>query len=245
MSVKIFSPTHFMKNITELRKELKTNSSTDWQNRTQRFFKEKIKLYGLKSSEVSKISRKYFNEIETLPKKEIFDMCEELFKSDVQEEAMVAADWSYRLRFKYELKDIYIFEKWIEKYINNWAKCDIFCNHSVGSLIEKYPQLVKNLKTWAKSKNLWVRRASAVSLIAPARKGLFLKDIFEICDLLLVDKEDMVQKGYGWLLKVSSEKHQKEVFDYVLSNKDKMPRTSLRYAIEKMSQKMKSQAMKS
>lgn len=54
----------------------------------------------------------------------------------------------------------------------------------------------------------------------------------------------MVQKGYGWLLKEASRKHQKEVFDYVMKNKAVMPRTALRYAIELMPNKLKAKAMK-
>lgn len=80
-------------------------------------------------------------------------------------------------------------------------------------------------------------------LIVPAKKGEFLADIFEIADSLLLDGDDIVQKGYGWLLKEASRQHQAEVFDYVLRNKAVMPRTSLRYAIEKMPQEMRKKAM--
>ena len=107
-----------------------------------------------------------------------------------------------------------------------------------------YPQYISELKKWAKSDSRWVKRAAAVSLIIPARKGLFLRDIFEIADILHLDKDDLVQKGYGWMLKAASEAHQKEVFDYVMSKKAVMPRTSLRYAIEKMPAGLKAEAMK-
>jgi 3-methyladenine DNA glycosylase AlkD len=53
----------------------------------------------------------------------------------------------------------------------------------------------------------------------------------------------MVQKGYGWMLKEASKKHQPEVFDYVMSKKARMPRTALRYAIEKMPVEMRRRAM--
>ncbi len=82
-----------------------------------------------------------------------------------------------------------------------------------------------------------------MTLILPARKGMFLKEVFEISDILLTDKDDMVQKGYGWLLKEASKKHQAEVFDYVMKWKAKMPRTALRYAIEKMPVEMRKKAM--
>src|SRR5680860_1128849 len=76
------------------------------------------------------------------------------------------------------------------------------------------------------------------------KKRQFLKDVFEISDQLLLDEDDLVQKGYGWLLKVTSHLHQKGVFDYVMKNKENMPRTALRYAIEKMPQSLRQEAMK-
>ena len=89
-----------------------------------------------------------------------------------------------------------------------------------------------------------MRRASAVSLIVPAKHGRFLKESIEIVDLLLTDKDDIVQKGYGWLLKEASRKHTDEVFAYVMKNKRQMPRTALRYAIELMPKELKAEAMK-
>jgi len=88
-----------------------------------------------------------------------------------------------------------------------------------------------------------MRRAAAVSLIIPAKKGKFLKEAFEISNLLIADKEDLVRKGYGWLLKEESRTHQNEVFEYVMENKHKMPRTALRYAIELMPKELKIKAM--
>jgi 3-methyladenine DNA glycosylase AlkD len=82
-----------------------------------------------------------------------------------------------------------------------------------------------------------------VTLILPTRKGDFLKEVFEIADLLLEDRDDMVQKGYGWMLKEASKKHQEEIFDYVMSKKAEMPRTALRYAIEKMPAELRRKAM--
>ena len=139
--------------------------------------------------------------------------------------------------------DFKIFENWIEKYVGNWATCDTLCNHTIGSFIGMYPQFITGLKRWAKSENPWLRRAAAVTLIIPAGNGKFLPDVFEIAGILLTDKDDLVQKGYGWMLKSASKKHLPEVFDYVMRNKINMPHTALRYAIEKMSEDMRRQAM--
>jgi 3-methyladenine DNA glycosylase AlkD len=106
-----------------------------------------------------------------------------------------------------------------------------------------YPDKITDLKRWSKSKNLWMRRASSVSLIIPARKGLYLDSVFSIAETLLMDEEDMVRKGYGWMLKAASQAYQKEVFGFVMKHKSVMPRTSLRYAIEKMPADLKAAAM--
>jgi 3-methyladenine DNA glycosylase AlkD len=100
------------------------------------------------------------------------------------------------------------------------------------------------LKSWAKCENRWLKRAAAVSLIIPAKKGSFLPDIFEICTVLLPVEDDVVQKGYGWLLKEASRRHRKEVMDYVLKNRTIMPRTALRYAIELMPKELRTEVMR-
>jgi 3-methyladenine DNA glycosylase AlkD len=230
--------------IKKIRTDLKSNSDETTRLVSQRFFKEKIACYGVKSAIVGKIARKYWKEISGWEKTDIFRLCEELYKSDLCEEAFIVSNWVPRLADKFEKNDLQIFKKWIGCYINNWAKCDGFCNHTLGDYLGKFKEDVTELKEWAESDNRWLKRAATVSLILPARKGYFLKEVFEISDKLLLDSDDMVQKGYGWLLKEASRLHTKEVFDYVVQNKHNMPRTALRYAIELMPREMKTAAMK-
>ena len=233
-----------MSSILEIvRHDLSENSNEQLQKSTQHFFREGVKCYGIKSATVGSISKEHFKTIRGLPKAEIFGLCDELWKSGYIEESIIACDWSYNLNKTFEPSDFKIFEEWIDGSVNNWASCDTFCNHTVGKFIEMYPRYLTELKRWTQSQNRWMRRASAVSLIIPGRQGKFLKDILEIAGLLLLDQDDMVRKGYGWMLKVASNKHQKDIFDYVFANKALMPRTALRYAIEKMPAELKSKAM--
>jgi 3-methyladenine DNA glycosylase AlkD len=229
--------------IARIRQDLALNADEKTKSSSSRFFKEKITCYGVKSALVGKIAKEYFKEIKNGDKKQVFALCEELFRSDYCEEAFIASEWAYQARNNYSEDDFFTFEHWIENYVNNWAKCDTLCNHAVGSFIEKFPSYIENLKTWTASDNKWMRRASAVTLILPARKGNFLKDIFEIADSLLTDRDDLVQKGYGWMLKEASKSHQQEVFEYVMKNKKDMPRTALRYAIEKFPKNLRDKAM--
>jgi 3-methyladenine DNA glycosylase AlkD len=229
--------------IAAIRQELAMQADEKTKSSYNHFFKEDVRFYGVNNALVTRIATRFFQDAKYLGKKGVFALCEELLKSDFNEEAFIACDWSYRFHKQYEPDDFYTFEGWVRNYINNWAKCDTLCNHTIGSLVEQYPQHIEHLKKWAKSTNRWFRRAAAVTLIIPAKQGKFLEDIFEISDILLTDPDDLVQKGYGWLLKDSAILHRDEIFDYVMKNKKVMPRTALRYAIERMPTDLKSQAM--
>jgi len=229
--------------IERLRQDLIKNADEKTKLSGERFFKEEVKMYGVKSAVGSRIAREHYKVIQDKSKSHIFSLCEELWKSGIMEESFVACNWSYSVRKDYAPADFVIFEGWVNNYVKNWASCDTLCNHTIGTFIDMYPEFLTGLKRWVLSDNRWVKRASSVSLIIPAKNGKFLDDIFEIADILLTDKDDMVQKGYGWMLKAASKTHEKEVFNYVIKHKYSMPRTSLRYAIEKMPNELKAKAM--
>lgn len=230
--------------IIHIRQELESLADTQFQETSRRFFKESIVCYGIKTPVVTALAKKYWKEIKSREKQEIFSLCEELYRSGQLEESFIVSTWTYLLSGRYERKDIDIFRRWIDTYITNWASCDGFCNHALGDFIEIFPECIANLKQWTRSGNRWMRRAAAVSLIIPSKHGKFLHEALEIADLLLLDNEDMVQKGYGWLLKEASRHHQADVFEYVIRNRQVMPRTALRYAIELMPPELKNEAMK-
>ncbi len=245
--------------IADIRQALKNSADKKTLESSNHFFKEgeAAKVYGVRMGEVGKIGREFYKQIREKPKKEIFAICEELWKSKYLEEAVAACVFSDSLHKNYKPSDFKVFERWVKKYVNNWADCDTLCNHTIGTFVMMYPEYVKELKKWAKSSERWVKRAAAVTLIIPARKGMFLQDILEIADILLLDKDDLVQKGYGWMLKAASmseplvkesekikQEHLKAVFDYVMKHKAIMPRTALRYAIEKMPPELRAKAMK-
>lgn len=232
----------------EIISELKAKGNAERALSSQHFFKEKLKFYGFKSKEIGDIAKNYYKKYLKEGGKDLaFSVCNILWQGEYFEEKSIACDLCYYFHKEFVPADFKIFETWVKKYVDNWAACDVLCGSSVGDFLMMYPEFVKNVKEWTKSDNRWVKRASAVSFVIPAKKGMFAEDIFWVADALLSDKDDLVQKGYGWMLKVfsqSSEVNQKRVFDYVMKNKKNMPRTSLRYAIEKMPVDMRKEAMR-
>ena len=227
-----------------LRDELAAKADPVWKSGAERYFKEPVQFYGLSNSAARKIGSEYYQQLKGHTKDEILALGEELMKSGLMEETIIACDWSNRLHQKFEPADFVKFERWISQYVNNWAACDTLCNHTVAEFIVMYPTHLADLKRFAQSENRWLRRAAAVTLIIPASRGKFLPDIFEIATLLLDDTDDLVRKGYGWMLKAAAESHRQEVFEFIMRHRTTMPRTALRYAIEKMPEEMKSEAMK-
>ena len=200
----------------------------------QRYFKESIESYGLRNADTRALATAFGKELKGQGKDTVFALCDELWGSGKIEEGHIAAIWAYARRREFREEDIDRFEHWIDRFVGNWANCDHFCNHVVGDYFLRFPAQLPRAEAWTAAPNRWLRRAAAVSLIVPARKGLFLEESFRIATHLLADRDDLVQKGYGWLLKEQCKKHEAAVYDFVAGHEDRMPRTALRYAIEKM-----------
>ncbi len=229
--------------ITRIRTDLKEHADPAIRESSKRFFREEIRCYGMKTKTASAIAKTYWKEVKGRPKEEVFAISEELLASGYLEESFIASSFTEHLG-TFEKPDLLLFRRWIDAYITNWAACDTFCNHTVGDFIDQYPECIGELKTWTQSENRWMRRAAAVSLIVPAKRGRYLEEVLAIADLLLTDTDDMVQKGYGWLLKEASREHPQEVYAFVMEKKRDMPRTALRYAIEKLPKDLRAEAMK-
>jgi 3-methyladenine DNA glycosylase AlkD len=207
-------------------------------------YQETPKLYGAPSPVVRKLSSEFFRKVKNRSKQAIFQLCEDLLNSGFSEERTVAFDWAFRLRRMYEKSDFQLLERWLTEHVHSWGACDDLCTHALGAFIQKFPELIQETTRWTKSGNRWLRRASAVCLIYSIRRKEHLGDVLETADALLTDPDIMVQKGYGWMLKEASNHYPTQIFDFVLKNKREMPRTALRYSIEKLSPELRTEAMK-
>jgi 3-methyladenine DNA glycosylase AlkD len=230
--------------IQKIKREIAKYDKPENRLNYQKFFKEKLDdPVGIKTAILRKISNNCFKEVKGKSVAEILDICDELLKSDERYKWFFAFDWARKLKGHYRKSDFARFERWLKDYVDNWGTCDHFCGIT-GQLLIQYPDLVPKIRKWTKSKNRWFRRAAAVSLIDPLTGGILLDEVFKTADILLTDEDDMVQKGYGWMLKEAGDQFPDEVFEYVIKNKREMPRTALRYAIEKYPAARRKEAMK-
>jgi 3-methyladenine DNA glycosylase AlkD len=142
------------------------------------------------------------------------------------------------------------FRYWLEHYASNWAHVDDLCLKTIYQFLLSRPHLITEINHWAYSDSPWCRRAANVVWVKfierKIGKQLYQLDldlVFSQCDLLISDQDEYVQKSIGWLLKVASQYQSQRVIEYLEKNVLLMPRSTLRYAIEKLQPIEKSRLM--
>ena len=99
--------------IAQMRQELAALADPEIQKSSQRFFKEDIRCYGMKTATVIAMAKKYWKEVKNRPKPEIFALCEELYQSGYMEESFIVSEWAHALSGRYEREDLAVFQRWI------------------------------------------------------------------------------------------------------------------------------------
>ena len=120
--------------------------------------------------------------------------------------------------------------------VNNWDLVDSSAPYIVGDYLYKNPEKLKILFKFANSENLWIRRISIVSTLAFIKNNEF-KTTLKIAKLLLNDYHDLIHKAVGWMLREIYKRDENLIKHFLRQNYAQIPRTTLRYAIERMDKK--------
>jgi len=139
---------------------------------------------------------------------------------------------------KKQIVDLYLKNA---KQVNNWDLVDLSAHKILGDyLLDKDRKILYKL---AKSKNLWEKRISIIATFAFINKHDF-KDAIKLAKILLTDQHDLIHKAVGWVLREIGKKNQKTEEHFLKKYHKTMPRTMLRYAIERFSEKKRKFYMK-
>lgn len=222
--------------VQQLRKELKIIADLKKARDLQSFFKTGIGEYGegdiflgITVPRLREIAKKYYS----LDMKQL----KKLIESKIHEERMLAL---FILKNKYytmnHKKICFHFYVKNTQYINNWDLVDLSAPGIVGEhLLDKDRSV---LYEWAKSENVWERRIAVLATFQFIKNNQF-GDSLKIAEILLNDKHDLIHKVVGWMLREIGKRDLKTEIDFLDKHYKKMPRTMLRYAIERFPEKLR------
>jgi 3-methyladenine DNA glycosylase AlkD len=129
------------------------------------------------------------------------------------------------------------FKRWLAAdYSSNWATTDAMSMLLIAPILVRYPESAERMRTWSRHSNMWVRRASIVSLIPAVRKRLVLELAYDIARSLHRDDADLIQKAVGWTLRECGRVNPHKLERYLRANGPTIPRTTVRYAIERFAE---------
>jgi 3-methyladenine DNA glycosylase AlkD len=220
--------------LENLRKDLNLYASPQKAEALKRFFKTGKGQYGegdifigVQVPDSRKIVRKYAS----ISLKDILI----LLRSKIHEKRLIALlIMVERSKRSDECERGILYKKYLEntKYINNWDLVDLSADKIVGSYLFDKPKDI--LYSLAASENLWERRISILATFDFIKKGLS-EDTLKLAKILLNDRHDLIHKAVGWMLREVGKRCSQAILEkFLLANYKQMPRTMLRYAIERL-----------
>lgn len=158
-----------------------------------------------------------------------FEVLQDLLDSKIHEYRLTAL---LILVEKYKEEKAKVFNFYIKNFknINNWDLVDLSSSKIIGDYLNDKDRTL--LYKLVSSKNMWERRIAIVSTYAFIRNN-DLDDTFKIAELLLNDKEDLMHKAVGWMLREAGKRDEKRLIDFIEENYSNIPRITLRYSIER------------
>lgn len=156
--------------------------------------------------------------------------------------ALIVLNLKYKKADTAEKKKLFNYAVKHKRRIDNWDLVDVSAPHLFGPYVQEFGKF-EILKKYSQSKNMWERRIAMISTFAYLRNSS-TKETYWVAKKLLNDKEDLIHKAVGWLLREAGKRDMKELLKFIDVHGKKMPRTMLRYAIEKLPEQKRKSILK-
>lgn len=228
--------------MTTLLKELKQYASPERKKSNERFFKtgkgeygEGDVFLGVRASDIRKVAKENlaigFSDLQKHIASQFHELrlCAIIILVEKNKKARREGDRKLQ-------KQIFDFYLKNTRHVNSWDLVDVSAHHIVGQAIVDKLEKKQVLDTLVRSENLWERRIAIVATWAFIRKG-DIDTTLRLSKKLLNDKEDLIHKAVGWMLREAWKRDAQKVEDFLRVHSHTLPRTTLRYAIERMGER--------
>lgn len=215
-----------------LRQVLSYGGSAPYAESAQRFFKEKIEARGWRNAELRRVCGT-FRKVLLRERGEPFllAVADKLFRGKIIEEKSAAVMLVEKSAAGLGDREFAMLESWLDR-VDNWGDHDALAHNVLGPMLAAKPSRAKAVEGWAGSRNRWRRRAAAVALIRGVRRGTFFDRLRRVTAKLVGDRDDMVEKGLGWLLRESVKADAKKTVPFLMTIRARASRLVLRTACE-------------
>lgn len=228
---------------TELREMLARHADPAFADGMQRYFRTHVPALGVGNRAVADMTYRWVGEHPDLSPADRLAIADTLIEqSKHHEETLAGFALLHRVAKKQMGGELLDHARiWLDRHVTNWAQCDDLC------LKLLYPYLLGHLDEMSRTRawiggGPWARRAANVAVVKFVRRQvgktvyeLPVSHVFDNCTALMSDEEFYVQKGVGWLLKVTAQVHPEAVGEYLRTWHTQMRRDTFRYALEGMS----------
>ena len=228
----------------QIRTELKSISKKKKAEISQRFFKTRKGEYGeedyfagITVPEIRDISKRYFREM-TLEEVEYFIQHK---YHEYRLFGLITLTYMWKKAGETERGDIFNLYVRNLKYVNNWDLVDLSAPNIVGEYLKEKDRTI--LYDFAKSNNLWKQRVAIISTFSFIKDKDFV-DTLNISEILLHHKHDLIHKAVGWMLREVGKRDQVVEEEFLRKYYKEMPRTMLRYSIEKFDEDKRQKYLK-
>lgn len=198
----------------------------------QRFFREKVQARGWRTHELRHVARRLRRVLRhEMGEDFVLAVADRLFRGRVIDNKSVAVMLLEPHAARLDEKAFRRFDSWLDR-VTNWAEHDALAHNLLGPMLVADPRRARRALAWAASKNRWRRRAACVALIRGVRQGKFFREMRRVAARLLGDRDLMVQKGLGWLLREAAKAAPRRSVPFLMRLRHRAPRLVLRTACE-------------
>jgi len=217
-----------------IRRVLKDGGSAPHSEDVQHFFKEVVKSRGWYTAELRKFAVRFRRSIARERGMDfVVQVADQLFSGRILEEKVMAVFLIEKQTKHFGDDEFQLFASWLDR-VTSWADHDALAHYLLAPMVAADPNRCREVFLWAKSPNPWRRRAACVALIRGARQQQFFDEIVRLSNQLLQNEEDddMVLKGWGWLLRETVKADPKRTVPHLVKIRESAPRLVLRTACE-------------
>jgi 3-methyladenine DNA glycosylase AlkD len=209
----------------------------------KRYLKSDLEFLGVKVPEIRKAAKAALRAAEPLEHAQFIALIEGLWARPVHELRMAATQIANAKPDRFELDDLELLERMLRE-AKTWAYVDTLAAGVVGPLLARHPDEDVILDAWSTDEDFWIRRSALLAHLGPLRRGEGDWDRFtRYADAMLDETEFFIRKAIGWVLRDTSRKRPRMVYEWILPRAERASGVTIREAVRRLPEEMASEVV--